>query len=254
MTRKNMKEGKRGQVTLFIILAIIIAGGVLAYFLWVEPNLSFQSSSKRVGFEGCIQDALEETIMNLSAQGGYVSPKGTYMYNDEDWAYLCYTNEYYTLCNLQVAFFYDFFEEQLNLAMRDDIDSCYESSLKQLKSEGYDVTSGDVSYNVTLSPTGVVSVDLNAPTTVGTQSFQEFNIELDSAIYKTLSIVNTILQYENQYGDSDMETLRYYYPDYKFIKVKRSDGTTVYSVKEGESGNEFKFASRSLVWPAGYDI
>ena len=38
MIKKTMQQNKRGQVTIFIILAILIVGGILTYIFYVQPT------------------------------------------------------------------------------------------------------------------------------------------------------------------------------------------------------------------------
>ena len=100
MTKKNMeKRGeKRGQVTLCIIIAILIVGGILVYFLWLSPTYVDRSIARLTGFDGCVQDAIEGEMGLLGEQGGYIMPEFSYMYKDKNIAYLCYTNLYYKPC------------------------------------------------------------------------------------------------------------------------------------------------------------
>jgi len=248
MVEKNME--KRAQVTLFILIAVIIVSVVLVFFLWVQPTY-FLEESEGLKFEGCVRDALEETIDDLGLNAGFVNPSFTYPYDGEDFTYLCYTEEYYETCVVQVPFLKNTFEEQAEGMLRDEIDACYSNSILDLKAQGYDVISGTVDYDVLLEP-GVARVQIEAPTTVGSQKFTRFNVELNSHIYDMLMIATSILQYESQLGDSDVTAMMGFYPDYIIDKIKRSDGTTVYILEDKILGTKYQFASKSLVWPAGY--
>lgn len=248
-----MKEAnKKGQVTMFIILSIIIVSGILVFFLYVRPTFISEQGT-RVGFEGCIQDAMEESISTLEKNAGFVSPGYSYMYKDEEITYLCYTNEYYDTCTIQTPFVEKTFANQLEIIMRDKVDECYSSSIDELKAQGYEVTSGQVSYNIDMKQDRV-QMQLEAPTIVGSQSFEKFSIELTSPIYEMTMIATTLLQYEVIYGDTDIDSLMRYYPDYLITKYKMSDGTTLYFIENKIYGNKFQFASRSLAFPPGYDI
>jgi len=246
----EMDMGKRGQVTLFILIALVLVSVILIFFLWVQPTY-FLEESGGLGFEGCVRDALEETIEELSVNAGFVNPAFTYPYDGDDFTYLCYTEEYYETCVVQVPFLKNTFEEQAEGALRNEIDACYSSSIEDLKAQGYDVTSGNVEYEVLLEP-GVARVQIEAPTTVGSQKFTRFNVELNSHIYDMIMISTSILQYESQLGDSDVTAMMGLYPDYVIDKIKRSDGTTVYILEDKILGTKYQFASKSLVWPAGY--
>ena len=42
--------------------------------------------------------------------------------------------------------------------------------------------------------------------------------------------------------------------DFTIDKLKQGDGTTVNILTSKIHGTQIKFASRSLAWPAGYDV
>jgi hypothetical protein len=249
---KRKGENKRGQVAIFIILAILIVSAVLVYFLWVGPTYVSDSTGLK-GFESCVEDALEEGIAQLEAKAGFIESDFSYAYMGEDITYLCYTNDYYETCVVQVPFLKNVFDDNLELLVRDKINVCYDGSVESLRSQGYEVTSGDVDYDVLIEP-GVVRVEIDAPTTAGTSKQSKFNVAVNSPVYEMVMIATSILQFETTYGDADVSSLMLYYPDYYIEKVKRGEGTTVYVLEHRTFGNKFKFASRSLVWPAGYDL
>ena len=249
-----MKKGmnKRGQVTIFVIVAIMIVVGILAFFLWTKPDYIFERSGA-LGFEKCVEDVIEEAIGELELKAGFINPQFTYSYNSEELTYLCYTNEYYETCTVQAPFLKKSFDEQMEKLIRDDIDACYEDSIDDLKAQGYSVTSGVVSYDVLLEPS-VVRVEIDAPTIVGGSQFARFNVMINAPVYDMVMIATSILQFETKYGDADVSSMMDFYPDYKIMKMKRDDGTTVYFLEHKDLGNKFQFASRSLAWPAGYDF
>ncbi|MCK4649909.1 hypothetical protein KAT36_01625 [Candidatus Pacearchaeota archaeon] len=241
---------KKGQVAIFIIVAIVVVSAILVFFLWARP-IYLEERDVRFGFEGCVGDALEQGIGELEKNAGFVNTDFSYPYDGEDFVYLCYTNEYYKTCTVQVPFLKNNFDEELEIFMRDKIDSCYDNSLENLREQGYDVIAGEVDYNVEIEP-GVVRIEIEAPTSIGAQRFVRFNVEVNSPVYEMVMIATSLLQFESKYGDSDISAINLLYPDYYIDKIKRGDGTTVYILEHKTMGNRFLFASRSLVWPAGY--
>ena len=235
---------------MFVIVAIIIVSAILVFFLWVQPTY-FSELGGGLNFEGCVEDVVEQAVDELGPRAGFVSPGFVYPYDGEQFTYLCYTSEYYETCTVQVPFLKNVFDEQMEVLIRDKIDVCYDNSVDDLKSRGYDVVGGVVSYDVLIEH-GVVRVEIDAPTSVGSQSFARFNIMVNSPIYEMVMIATSILQYEATLGDSDVSSLMLYYPDYVISKVKGGDGTTVYVLEHKVLGTKFQFASRSLAWPAGY--
>ena len=242
----------KGQVTIFILIGILIVSVVLIFFLWAKPTY-FSDDGGVKGFEGCVEDAVESGIAELEGKAGFISPDFSYAYMGEELAYLCYTNNFYETCTVQVPFLKNVFDENLEMLIRDRVDACYDASLDDLKSQGYAVVSGNVDYNVEIEPS-VVRVDIDAPTGVGTQRYSRFSVKVNSPVYEMVMIATSILQFESKYGDSDVSQMGAYYPDYYIEKTKRGEGTTIYVLEHRTLGDKFKFASRSLVFPAGYDI
>lgn len=257
MVMKNMKmRGKRGQVTLFIIVALIVVAVGLIFFLWIKPNFIDSSSGGLKGFDGCVEDAVSSSVEKLGNRAGFISPEFSYKYNNYDVGYLCYTNLYYRPCIVQKPFLVNHFEEQLLRDVREEINICYENSIDDLKSRGYDIVSGGIDVDVSLEPKKIM-VHINAPTSVlseGSLSYQKFDVSLNNPVYDMLMVSTSILQYETRFGDSDIDTFMVYYPDFIIDKLKQGDGTTVYVLQDKNTKTKFQFASRSYAWPPGYGI
>ena len=66
-----------------------------------------------------------------------------------------------------------------------------------------------------------------------------------------MSIANSILSMEVQFGDSETTIYMNYYHDLKVEKKKQTDGTTIYILTDRITGDVFQFASRSIAWPPG---
>lgn len=250
----NMKKrlNKRGQITIFILIAIVMASAVLIFFLWAKPTY-FSDTGKGLNFEGCVKDVIDQSVGELEKKAGLISPQFTYQYNGEQFTYLCYTNQYHETCTVQSPFLKNIFNEQLKVLIENKIKTCYSNSISDLRSQGYSVREGDLEYNVVIEP-GVVRAEIEAPTVTGSQGLARFNVEVNSPIYNILMIATSILQSEAKYGDADTGSITLLYPNYIIKKIKRSDGTTIYILENKISKDKFQFASRSLAWPAGYAL
>ena len=68
---------KRGQVTVFVIIAVLIVGSVIAYFILrggisgIEQPFTQESEAAQY-FSGCIENTLKEGIAILEERGGYI--------------------------------------------------------------------------------------------------------------------------------------------------------------------------------------
>jgi len=66
---------KKAQVTIFIILAIVIVGGVLSYFLLKDPFGASISEDLKPAYDyylSCVEDATERGAGLLGSSGGYI--------------------------------------------------------------------------------------------------------------------------------------------------------------------------------------
>jgi len=242
---------KKGQVTIFILIALLLVSAVIVYFIWVSPTSSV-GRTERPGFEGCVADALGQEIQELGKKGGYVTPGFSYMYRGEKIPYLCFTNEYYRTCVVQEPFLKQRFEKSLQETIKPSLDTCYQNSLNELSGQGYDVKAGALNYSVVLD-LGKARVDIAAPTSVGTRKLSRFKAELDSPMYEMVMIATSIIQSEAKYGDASTDPYRLLYPDYIVDKLKQGEGTTLYVIESKIYGDTLQFASKSLPWPAGFD-
>jgi len=243
-------HGVRGQVTLFIILAVLIVVLILVFFIFLRPS-SVTAVSPGFSFEQCVRDSIETSIAGLSRNAGFIQPEFTFPYQGEQYAYLCYTNEYYETCTVQKAFLKQHFEDQLEKKTKGRVNTCYTNSVEDLKDQGYGVRDGTVNYELSLEPNSVI-VKLEAPTTIGSQSFKNFNFKMDSPIYEMVMLATSLVQSEAAFGDASTTELMLYYPEYIVDKQKQGEGTTLYVVEHKLFNYKFQFASRSLVFPAGY--
>ena len=250
-----MFKNKRGQITLFVIIAILIVGIALIFFLWIKPNY-IQSSSGKPYLDQCVEDSVNNAVLELGKQGGYKDPEFSYLYQSEKTAYLCYTEEYYKQCIVQEPFLIQHFKENLKSRIQKDVESCYENSVEELRREGYDVSQGIPNFEIELQPAKTI-IQIQAPTTVTKETAQKFNkinVEINSPIYNILMIATSVLQQEAKYGDSDVTSMMVFYPDLIINKLKQGEGTKIYIIEDKQSKIKFQFASRSLVFPPGYNL
>ena len=243
---------KRGQLTLFVIVAIVVVAVILVFYLWLEPSY-FVSEGGELSFEECVSEEMDKGLVKLSLTGGVISPSFFFLYQDNEIPYYCYTTLPYKTCIVQRPLVKQNFEKNFIEYLRDGVNVCYDESVDDLKELGYNVTTGDVELNLTIIPKRI-NVEIVAPTTVEGKRFTDYKFNYPSEMYDVLMVTTSLLQYETTYGDSPISDLMFYYPNIIIDKYKQSDSTTVYIVTDKSSDVKFQFASRSLIWPAGYDM
>ncbi|MEK6855078.1 MAG: hypothetical protein AABX73_02545 [Nanoarchaeota archaeon] len=250
---------KRGQTTIFIIVAVIIVAGVILIYMFY-PNITsviFGAESPASFLRNCIKDDIDNNINVLSEQGGYSEPEGYVMYKDKRVKYLCYNAQYYLPCKVQQPMIRAQFESELSKMTRTKADECLNELKDNYRKEGYTVSGGSNSeIKVEIAPENL-KVRFNSPMTISkesTQSFNGFDVEISSKMYDLLMIATSIVDYESTYGDAQVDLYTQYYPNLRIEKTVLGDSSTVYVVSDVMTKESFTFASRSVAWPAGYGL
>lgn len=181
--RKVIKRGKmrRGQVTLFVILGIIVLFivGFLIYFNYRQQvaiigpersTVSEQFEPVQLFVEDCMESVARDAVERLGKHGGYIDPNDAYLsgrvffvnpddQTESDLAYLSEDEEkaiaywYYsydfTGCDncliMSQAPYLDEIERQISIYVSENINSCL-GSLERFRQQGYDMTVDELMY------------------------------------------------------------------------------------------------------------
>ena len=251
---------KKGQVTIFIIIAIVIVVmGVLAYMFFpqIRSTLGVGVKNPQAFIEECIKEEIEDAVEMVSLHGGDITPTFFSIFNEVNIKNLCYTAQYCALCSIQEPQLKPHIEQEIKNEIEDSVQSCFNSLKDSYEKRGYNVNlqKGLVPVEVELLPQEIVSTfnyDLTL-TKEDTEQHDSFSVILNNNLYELISITNSILGFEAAYGDADVTVYMDLYSNFKVEKKLLSDGTQIYIITNREKGNKFQFASRSLVLsPAGY--
>ncbi|VVB82134.1 Uncharacterised protein [uncultured archaeon] len=259
MNVKRWMINKRGQVTIFIIIAIIIVAAALliySFYPQIQSSLGVQEQNPNSYIQFCLENDLKDTVNKISTQGGDVNPVDNYvLYNDTQIKFLCYTGEFYRSCIIQQPMLKQHIESEINKVMNSKVDACFASLKQSYEGRGYTVTLQTGIKNFELLPKRVAAtLNYSLVLTKGTdvQKYNSFVVFLNNNIYELSSIANSILNWESLYGDSETTTYMTFYHDLKVEKKLGDNGAKIYILTDRVSGNKFQFAVRSQVWPAGY--
>lgn len=246
---------KRSQITIFIIIAIVIAAVLLIlFFPKIKILVSGPDSPDYV--KQCAEEATKEAVEKLALQGGSLQPENFILYDGNKVEYICYTNEYYKKCLMQKPLLKQDIEKEITSYISPQIKTCINDLKTQLEKRGSEVTLGNIDVRTEIIPNSIL-VTINSPMTVTkaeTSSYEKFKVDISSKMYDLIIISSAIANDEARYGDSDALTYMIYYPNIRIEKKKINDGDKVYILTDKTTNEKFMLASRSIAWPAGYSL
>jgi hypothetical protein len=250
---------KKGQVTIFIIIAIVIVvAAVLVYSFYpqIKSGLGIGLKNPQAFIQECIEEEIEDAVEKISLQGGSIEPEHYIFHDDQKVEYLCYTGEYSKICSIQRPLLKSHIEDEIEDEIEDDVSNCFDSLKNSYEKKGYDVILKTGVMKIELLPKRIVSIfNYSLTLTKGdTESYKSFEVILNNNLYELVAITDSIIDWEATYGDAETTVYMNYYHDLKVEKTLKSDGTKIYILTDRNRGNKFQFASRSLVLPPGYPI
>jgi hypothetical protein len=248
---EEMNWGKRGQVTVWVIVAIAIVAIVgFIFFISGGPGLlAGPEINPQAYIEKCMKDATAEALDKMLPQGGFVEPgENSKIYNDVKVAYLCYIGSYYYPCiNQHPAYISEIKTEILNY-VKPKAEQCFSDMKTQLEKNGYSVSfDSPLTMNVELMP-GKARVGADRKLSLRKQgearTFDEFKSEVVNPIYDLANVATRIVNDEARYCSFEYVGYMAVYPSFEIKLYRMSDSTEIYTIKDKDSGKELNIAIR----------
>jgi len=250
------KENKKGQITIFIILAICIV--IILFLLFVKKSDLVQIFSKKSPIQdikNCINEYATQGIAILDSQGGSINPQNFFLYNGSKVDYICYRNQYYQACVMQKPMLKEDIENELKKYLEQNTKECISNVRSSLESSGYQVIMEESpNINVELLPNDVkITYESNIQLIkdTSTEAYKNIKVDVNSKLYEFTEIASSIANWEARYGNSETMNYMYFHPDMKVEKKTRSDGTKIYILTDRNTLEQFMFATRSFAIPPG---
>ena len=261
----KIKNNKRGQVTIFIIIAILIIAVILLFLLLRgdrEPNTGGKPTANPESFlDSCLKDSIRDAINDLGAEGGFMEHNVylQFKFTDEaearDIEYLCYQKNYYLPCVNQEPMLFHHLEGQIGDLIEEDIWGCWDSLGKSLEKGGYVVDARRRGFDIVLEENRVfVVIDGTIILTKSGETSKEekFRVGLSSNLYGLIKITQEIVSSEAYYCDFDYVNYMLVDPEWSIEKFTSGKGTSIYTITHRETNEKFRFAIRGCVSPPGY--
>jgi len=263
----NQFENKRGQITIFIVVAILVIAAAALLYLFapgVKTIISDQPENPEEFIRQALQENIESKIELISLNGGDMEPDFTISSSGEtsyggtyDLGYLCYTDLYYLPCVIQPAgaTLHPHMEKELKESIEPVVEEAFNSLKQSYEEQGYivSVNPGEVEVRIMDKK---IKINLDYEVLLekeGTEKSDEFNIIVDSNLFQLINIVTNILQWEALTGDVAIEVyMENYGADGISVERERlTDGTKIYEVVSMNTDEKLQFAVRGGVFPPG---
>ena len=242
---------KKGQITIFIIVGIVIAVSILAV-VFLSGGLSSQTP-KNLGpqqfIRGCVEDLVKDSLEKVIAGGGKISPELTLQYQDEDYNYLCYQGDQYLGCYNLYPLLEKRIEEEIENDTKEQVGECFNLLGQDFSERGYSISQGDENYSIDLLP-GKIKINLKKKIDISrtgeAQSFENFDNQILSPLYEIVELTRKIINDESTYCSFDYIYHMSLYPQDSIRRISYM-GSKIYYILDRNSGKEFKFAIRGCV-------
>jgi len=252
-------DNKSGQVTIFIIIAIVIVAVVVGFFFIsprgeVSTSSGFDENNPRGFMQSCLQEDFSESVNKVNLRGGSANPENYVYYESNPVEYLCYTDEEYGLCVIQKSALKQDIESEISGEVSSYVNDCFAELVESYQQKNYEVTLTSGESIIRLLPKKIV-LNLSQTLTVkksDTQVFEGFIINLDNNLYELVYIASSIVDWESTYGDSETGLYTSTYRNVKVEKKLAQNSSKVYILTDVNTGGKFQFASKSLPLPSVY--
>jgi len=258
---------KRGQVTIFIIIAIVIISAIALFLLlrsgFELPGIGTKAEKNPSTFlESCMEDKIKEVVEIISLQGGYIENSLNIYFKFEDEnspqyiSYLCYTQNPYIPCINQEPMLIRHLQDEIKKEISNDIGYCLDELEKSLTSQGYVVDAKPYSgFEVNLMEKKIViEVDKEITLTKSgeTTNQEDLKIIFPSRFYDLALVAQEIVSQEAEFCNFEYLGYMVFYPQWYIDKFRTSDSIIIYTIKHKKDKEQFRFAIRGCVIPPGF--
>ena len=253
---------KRGQITVFIIIGVVIIAGVVFFFLIANrqtPGISKPDITNPGPYiEVCAKNAAVEAIDTMLPQGGYISPSHYRLYDNDKIQYLCYTNLFYRKCVNQEPLYIKHLEDEITKNITSKVENCFSEIKNGLEQEGYNIELGNMNL-VTQLGTGYVRINIDRKFVMSkqgeTRKIDSFKSVFNSPLYKLGIVGQEIANEEAKFCYFEYVGFMLLYSDFYITKKNIDAGinaSKIYSIEDKYTKKKLNIAVRSCAVPPAF--
>jgi len=256
----------KGQVTVFVILAILLFAVIALVFILYQNQFS-----KTIGktedhpinnFEDCINGYVNQAADLVYANSGFIEmPTLTYLLtNTEGYykqfdirgiPYLCYTALDYTRCTPQAPLLISHLEKEIFDYIEPKIDFCFELVKNGLEEAGYKVNLENIEEVNAEVVKNAIEVRVKRKLTQSKSEFEEtfdsFQANFRSPLYDIAKITEEIINQESLQCNANYIGIMAANKNFDVEKFESGNGVTIYTVTDMKTKKSWTFAIRGCV-------
>ncbi|HJX51086.1 MAG TPA: hypothetical protein VJ438_06510 [Candidatus Nanoarchaeia archaeon] len=256
------KINKKGQITIFIVVAVLLIAGVGIFFLIrniQSPGRGTTPSISSSFIQICMEDNIRNTIQEISSQGGYIENNLSikFKFSDEkdytNISYLCYIDGLFSPCINQEPMLIEHLSKEIEKAISSNVEQCFSDYANGLEQQGYEVQKTYNGFKITLAPEKVIlTIDGGITTEKAGETITLNKIEsiFSSKFYDLAIIAQDIVNKESMNCNYEQLNQMLINPDISIDKFRSGDYILIYRITHKQSKDVFKFAIRGCVLPA----
>ena len=247
---------KRGQITIFVILGIVIVAVIVLLFAFrkdiiptsSQTGINSEMKAAKQIITDCLEKSSQAPVEKIGMQGGYLSPAPyTFrLWNDTQISYLCFNQAEKNTCTNRLLTVRKM-EEQLSAAIEEGLKACVDltdiKGVDIIAQKDFDVTTRVLPYQVL--------VDLDYPITVKSKvsdakaTEKKFSYIMDAPLGDLYNVAQDILDLETDIGMFDQLTYMLVKLGKYTIYVVKPYPDKIYVLKLRENPYRFQFAVQS---------
>jgi hypothetical protein len=252
---------KRGQLTTFVIIGIILVSAVALVFLMsnnVSKTPTISATKDPQGFiQKCVKDSFAEAELKIIPHGGFlqVDASNSITFNGTKAIWMCYTSMNLMICTNRHPMLSAEMEKEIKTYIQPKIEDCFKTLGENLGR--YEYKQENVMNITVLILPGQTMILLGRTIEFTknkqTSKIDNFNVAINSPLYDFAAITNEAVNQEVQCQcgeetcNADIFKLNRNNPDFEIRRFVSGKNEKVYTIKEILTNKEFNFGVRNCV-------
>lgn len=246
---------KRGQITTFVIIGIIVVAAIAFIFFArgaiietltkavdVEKQLEIEMTNIKNHVEDCLEEKTREKINLVLDKGGYFDPVNVISYHGEGYTVLCQNIEDDDKCLSNPLIIKDV-ENRLNKEIENGLKTCID--LNKFRKDVYELSYGEMNLSTEIKKGSVITI-LNFPVNIKRDEFEFSRNEFVKISFiplgEIIEVVNDVIDTEARFGKFDPLSYSILSFGKYEIVVKKPYPNKIYTVKLRDYPYVFSFS------------